>query len=179
MRKRNYGFGLNGEIDNAYTLQYGARVVVGIVVGVGAVIGVLAGLGFSFTALSPLVIGGVIGVAPLALLAIGLRFFFCDVINAFKKEKGIVEKGIIAALALPFLLATIASVAAGVCIATAANAVLPGVFATWWAIAAGAGIGAITLPTGIVTGVTAAALFAGSISESVISDEYVTGPRTA
>ncbi|MDG7055165.1 MAG: hypothetical protein LJD31_01245 [Wolbachia endosymbiont of Menacanthus eurysternus] len=166
-RTKDYGFKLNEEIDDAYVFQFGARVAVGIVVGVGAVIGALAGLGLSFTALSPLVIGGVIGVASLALLAIGVRFFFRGAINEFKKEKGIAEKDLIAVSAPPFLLAAIASVATGVCIATAANAVLPGVFATWWAIAAGAGIGAIALPTGIVTGVTVATLFAGSISESV------------
>lgn len=181
-RTKNYRNSLNEKIDEAYEFQFGARVVVGAIVGVGAVVGALAGLGLSFTALSPLVAGGIIGaVLPvsLVLVAIGLRIYYRDKINELKKEKGIVEKRAIAALAPPFLLATIASVATGVCIAAAANAVLPGVFATWWAIAAGAGIEAITLPTGIVTGATAVAMFAGSISEFVISDEYVTGLRTA
>ncbi|MFP3019826.1 hypothetical protein [Wolbachia endosymbiont (group A) of Pogonocherus hispidulus] len=181
-RKYDYVYPLNKKIDEFYELQSFARIVVGAVVGVGAVIGALAGLGLSFTALSPLVIGGVIGAvfpALLTLMAIGARYYLRNNINEGKKEEGIVEKRAIAALITPFLFMAIASVATGVSLAATANAVLPGIFATWWAIAAGAGIGAIALPTGIVTGVTVASMFAGSIHECIMSDDYVLGPRTA
>jgi|GEM_PF-1570954 len=181
-RKRDYSSGFNKQVDNSYAIQFYARITAAIIVGVGAVIGALAGLGLSFTALSPLVAGGIIGAispALLALVAIGLRYCYRDKVNKWKKEEGIVEKRIIAAFIPPFLFATIASVAVGVGLAATANVVLPGVFATWWAIAAGAGIGALALPTGIVTGVTVTSMFAGNIFESVISDEYVIGPRTA
>ncbi|MGL9718757.1 MAG: hypothetical protein ACR5K9_09100 [Wolbachia sp.] len=181
-RTKNYYWPeLNKKIDNSYTLQSCARVAVGITVGVGAVIGALAGLGLSFTALSPLVAGGIIGAifpALLALVAIGLRYCYRDEVNKWKKEEGIVEKRIIAASIPPFLFATIASAAAGVGLAATTNVVLPGVFATWWAIAVGAGISALALPTGIVTGVTVAALFAGSIHESIIPNHLVMGSRT-
>lgn len=56
-RKKDYGYHPNKNIDGLYIFQLGARITVGAVVGVGAVIGALAGLGLSFTALSPLVIG--------------------------------------------------------------------------------------------------------------------------
>ncbi|WP_253302333.1 hypothetical protein [Wolbachia endosymbiont of Psylliodes chrysocephala] len=149
-RKYDYGYSPNG-----------AKIIVGAVVGVDAVIGALAGLGLSFTALSPLVIGGVVGAvfpALLALVAIGLRCYYRNEINEEKRKEGIVEKRVIAALTPPFLFAAIASVATRVSLAATANAVLPGVFATWWAIAAGAGIGAIALPTGIVTGAAVTAI---------------------
>ncbi|GFQ64152.1 putative membrane protein [Trichonephila clavata] len=138
-RKYDYGYSPNKEI---YEFQFGARIIVLAVVGVGAVIGALAGLGLSFTALSPLVIGGVVGAvfpALLALVAIGVRYYLRNDINEWKKKEGIVEKRVIAALTPPFLFATIASVATGVGLAAITNAVLPGIFATWWATAAGAG----------------------------------------
>ncbi|MGL9688295.1 MAG: hypothetical protein ACR5K6_00640 [Wolbachia sp.] len=78
-----------------------------------------------------------------------MRCCYRDKINKFKKEKGIVEKDVIVAFVPPFLLATIASVAVGVGSAATANVILPDVFTTWWAMAAGAGIGALALPTGI------------------------------
>ncbi|MGL9718440.1 MAG: hypothetical protein ACR5K9_07270 [Wolbachia sp.] len=171
-RKKDYGRDINAQIDKSYELQFGARIVVGAIVGVGAVVGALAGLGLSFTALSPLVIGGVVGAtfpALLALVAVGLRCYYRNEINEEKKREGISEKHVIAAFIPPFLFATIASVATGVSLAATANVVLPGVFATWWAVAVGAGIGALALPTGIVTGAAAASMFAGSIFESSVS----------
>ncbi|WCR58102.1 DUF554 family protein [Wolbachia endosymbiont of Ctenocephalides felis wCfeJ] len=181
-RKNNYKWGRNKEIDKTYDCQFYARIVVGISVGVGTVTGALAGLVPSLTALSPLVIGGVIGaVLPvsLVLVAIGLRCYYHNDINRWKKEEGIVEKRAIAAFMPSFLFGAIASVATGACLAATANAVLPGVFATWWAIAVGAGIGAFALPTGIITGAVVTSVFAGSIHEFVTSDDYVIGPRTA
>ncbi|QOD38324.1 hypothetical protein [Candidatus Wolbachia massiliensis] len=179
-RKKDYRFDhLNEQIDLSYGVQFYARIVVGAIVGVGAVVGALAGLGLSFSALSPLAIGGIVGAVfpvSLVLVAIGLRRYYRDKINEFKKEEGIVEKDVIAAFIPPFLFATIASVATGVSLAATANAILPGVFATWWAIAAGAGISALALPTGIVTGATIASMFTGSIHESVTSNDYVLGP---
>jgi hypothetical protein len=44
-----------------------------------------------------------------------------------------------------FLFGAIVSIATGVCLAAATNVILPGVFTTWWTIAAGAGIGAIAI----------------------------------
>ncbi|MGL9762884.1 MAG: hypothetical protein ACR5LB_12440 [Wolbachia sp.] len=104
------------------------------IVGVGDVVGALAGLGLSFTALSPLVASEIIGAispALLALVVIGLRCFYRDKINKLKKEKGIVEKDVIVAFVSPFLLTTIASVAVGVGLAATANVILSGVFAIW------------------------------------------------
>jgi hypothetical protein len=47
------GLLINKKIDESYEFQSVARIVVGGVVGVGVVIETLAGLGLSFTALSP------------------------------------------------------------------------------------------------------------------------------
>ncbi|GFY65294.1 uncharacterized protein TNIN_37961 [Trichonephila inaurata madagascariensis] len=108
---------------------------------IGCLVGALAGLGLSFTALSPLVIGGVVGAvfpALLALVAIGLRCYYRNEINEEKRKEGIVEKRVIAALMPLFIPMTVASIATGVGFAAIANAVLPGIFATWWSVAAGA-----------------------------------------
>lgn len=48
-------------------------------------------------------------------------------------EKGFVEKRAIAALMPLFIPMTVISIATGVVLAAATNAVLPGIFATWWA----------------------------------------------
>lgn len=106
-----------------------------------------------------------------------MRCYYRNEINEEKRKEGIVEKRVIAALTPPFLFAAIASVATGVSLAATANAVLPGVFATWWSVAVGAGIGAIALPTGIITGVTVASMFAGNLFEYIIPDKYVIEPR--
>lgn len=178
-RKYDYGYTLNKKIDEAYGLQFCARIAVGAVVGVGAVIGALAGLGLSFTALSPLVIGGVVGAvfpALLTFVAIGARYCFRNEINKLKKEEGFVKKRVIAALMPLFIPMTVTNIATGVGLAVIANAVLPGIFATWWAISAGAGIGVIALPTGVVTGITVASIFAGSIHECIMPDDCAYGP---
>ncbi|MDR2045969.1 MAG: hypothetical protein LBP77_03240 [Rickettsiales bacterium] len=176
MRKRNYT-----ECNNVVHVMYDLRPniekamsiarVIGYIAAVGSIIGclvgALAGLGLSFTALSPLVIGGAVGAvfpALLAFVAIGARYCFRNEINELKKEEGFVEKRVIAALMPLFIPMTVISIATGVGLAAATNAVLLGIFATWWAIAVGAGIGAI-------------ALLAGSLLEYIMPDKYVVGPR--
>ncbi|MGL9726226.1 MAG: hypothetical protein ACR5KV_06500 [Wolbachia sp.] len=73
---------------------------------IGCLVGVSAGLAASFTVLSPLVIGSVIGVvfpSLLVLVFIGIHCYFCDDINEFKKDEGFVEKRVITALMAFFI----------------------------------------------------------------------------
>lgn len=87
MVEKNYDWDSNAQIDTSYELQFVARIAVGAIVGVAA-IGALAGLGLSFTALSPLVIGGAVGAvfpALLAFVAIGARYYLRNEINEWKK----------------------------------------------------------------------------------------------
>ena len=178
-RKYNYYHPEYNEfIDLSYELQQNTRIGIGVIVGLGAAVGTLAGLGLSFTALSPLVIGGVVGaisVASLALAAAGLRYCYRDKINEWKKKEGFVEKRIITAVMPFFLFGAIVSIATGVCLAAATNVVLPGVFTTWWAIAAGAGIGAIALSAGVFAGKTVGNMFAGSVVEDIMPDQSIVG----
>lgn len=193
MRKRNYTGELDDIVDCIYdfrsnkamkgkdtsiarTMEYIAAV--GSII--GCLVGALAGLGLSFTALSPLVIGEVVGAvfpALLALLAIGARYYLRNSINEWKKEEGFMEKRIIAALMPLFIPMTVISIATGVGLAAAVNAVLPGIFATWWSVAAGAGIGAIALLAEITTAVIVTEKFAGNLLEYIIPDKYVVEPR--
>lgn len=125
MRKRNYTKGLDDIVDCIYDFRPNiekamkekdtsiARAI-GYIAAVSSIIGCLvgapAGLGLSFTALSPLVIGGAVGAvfpALLALLSIGIRYYLRNNINKSKKEIGIVEKRVIAALMLLFIPMTV------------------------------------------------------------------------
>jgi hypothetical protein len=193
MRKSNYTE-YNNVVDVMYDLRPNiekamkekdmsiARVI-GYIAAVGSIIvclvGALAGLGLSFTVLSPLVIGGAVGAvfpALLAFVAIGARYCFRNEINELKKEEVFVEKRVIAALMPLFIPMTVISIATGVGLAAATNAVLPDIFATWWAIAVGAGVGAIALLAGITTSVIVTEKFAGSLLEYIMPDKYVVGP---
>ncbi len=69
--------------------------------------------------------------ALLALVAIGLPCYYRNEINEEKGKESIIEKLVIAALVPFFISMSASSVATGVCIAATANAVLPGIFATW------------------------------------------------
>ncbi|WP_250295191.1 hypothetical protein [Wolbachia endosymbiont of Oedothorax gibbosus] len=121
MRKRNYTGGFDDIVDRIYDFRPNiekamkekdtsiARAI-GYIAAVSSIIGCLvgapAGLGLSFTALSPLVIGGAVGAvfpALLALLAIGARYYLRNDINELKKKVGFVEKRVIAAL-MPFFI---------------------------------------------------------------------------
>ncbi|WP_341822729.1 hypothetical protein [Wolbachia endosymbiont (group A) of Clivina fossor] len=81
-----------------------------ILLGVASVIGALTGLGLSFTALSPLVIGGIVAAVPVILLAA------CVICKGKCSKKDL------------FLMAVscVASAAIGVGLAAAATAIFPG-----------------------------------------------------
>ncbi|WP_353278614.1 hypothetical protein [Wolbachia endosymbiont (group B) of Longitarsus flavicornis] len=99
-----------------------------IVLGIGAAIGALTGLALSFTALSPLVMGGIIAAVPAALLA-------CIMIykKNFSKKSFFIGACLCAA-----------SFATGVGLAAAATAVFPGAMLGMGSAAlAGAVIGVI------------------------------------
>ncbi|WP_374698298.1 hypothetical protein [Wolbachia endosymbiont (group B) of Limnophora tigrina] len=100
--------------------------------GVASVTGALIGLGLSFTALSPLVIGGIVAAIPITLLTV---FFIFD--NARKgkfSKKDLFESACIC----------IASAAIGVGLAAAATAIFPGAMLGMGSAAlAGATIGVI------------------------------------
>lgn len=196
MRKRNYDGVLNDMIDDAYNLRSTIKEIlddedmsedismahaIRYIAALGSMIGCLAeasaGLGLSFTALSPLVIGGAIFPSLLVLVSIGIRYYFRDDINEFKKDEGFIEKRVIAALMAFFIPMTVASIAIGVGLAAATDAIFPGIFATWYSVVPGAGIGAITLLAGIATVVLIAEKFAGNLFEYIIPDKYVIGPR--
>jgi len=60
-----------------------------VVVGIGSVIGALAGLGLSFTSLSPLVIGGIVGVMSIML---GIICTAISIISAYKANEKTAER---------------------------------------------------------------------------------------
>ncbi|MDR2978550.1 MAG: hypothetical protein LBU56_04050 [Rickettsiales bacterium] len=127
--------------------------------GILSVAGALASLGLSFTALSPLVIGGIVAAIPLIFIGA------CVVCDDVEKGKSCKEN--------LFMVACIcgASAAIGVGLAAAATAIFPGAML---------GAGSIAL-TGAVIG--AIAPIAGAVAERYIIDpiakkvnEYVISP---
>lgn len=80
-----------------------------ILLGAASVIGALTGLGLSFTALSPLVIGGIVAAVPIILLT---AFCICTGTGVFSKKD-------------LFMIASLC-VAIGVGLAAAATAIFPG-----------------------------------------------------
>lgn len=151
MRKRSYERELNDIVDDIYNLRSTIKKnldkdisiarIIGCIAVLGSAIGCLAGafvgLGLSFTTLSPLVIGGAIGaVLPslLALVSIGIRYYFCDDINELKKKEGFVEKRVMAALMAFFIPVAVTSIATGVGLAAVTDAAFPGIFATWYSV---------------------------------------------
>ncbi|WP_341807859.1 hypothetical protein [Wolbachia endosymbiont (group E) of Neria commutata] len=136
---------------------------------IGAVIGAFAGLGlFSFTTLSPLIIGALVaGAFPafIAACAIGLYYFRRNEITENFRSKKLDGKRLILA-AMP-LIGTIVltDIAIGVVIAAIADAILPGIFATWWAAAAGAVIGAVVAPVMTVAVLLAFEMFKNKIAD--------------
>ncbi|APR98489.1 hypothetical protein [Wolbachia endosymbiont of Folsomia candida] len=147
-----------------------------VTAGIGSVVGALVGLGLSFTALSPLIIGGIVASifpAFIAALVIGARCCFRDDINKVKKRDNFVEKRAILA-AMPIIgIIVLTDIAIGASIAATANAIFPGVFATWWALAAGAVIGAVVVPVTIVAGLVASKMFGDKIYD------YACNPKTS
>lgn len=119
-----------------------------ILCGVASEMGALTGLGLSFTALSPLVMGGIFGSITLALLAV---YLICE------KDPSKTEN------LKPICVATIAlaSVAIGVGLAAATTAIFPGAMI-------GAGSAALT---GAVIGVSA--FIAGVLATNYIIDPIV------
>lgn len=100
----------------------------------GAAIGAFIGLGLSFTALSPLVIGGIIGFAPITALCIR------DFLNN-KESLALVGAS----------LTTVAVV--GVALGAAANSLFPGVMLSLWTAAlVGVVIGAIGTVSSLFVG---------------------------
>ena len=106
--------------------------------GAASVIGALTGLGLSFTALSPLVVGGIVAAVP-AILFAALGIY------------GSVQKGEFSKEALFFFACIcVASVAIGVGLAAAATAIFPGAMLGMGSAAlAGATIGVIAPIAGL------------------------------
>ncbi|WP_353273446.1 hypothetical protein [Wolbachia endosymbiont (group A) of Agelastica alni] len=132
--------------------------------GAASVIGAFTGLGLSFTALSPLVIGGIVGSITPALIAafcaVALLCKFCtkDPIEKDNKEN-----------TLLFVIGTLASAAIGVGLAAAATAIFPGAMLGMGSAAlAGATIGVIAPIAGLFA--TMAIIFAAEkVNEYIIS----------
>ncbi|WP_265026981.1 hypothetical protein [Wolbachia endosymbiont (group A) of Bombylius major] len=125
-----------------------------ILLGAVSVIGALTGLGLSFTALSPLVIGGIIAAIPVILLT---AYFICDSVKEGKFSKEAL---------FFFACICVASVAIGVGLAAAATAIFPG--AMLGAALAGATIGVIAPIAGLLA--TAAIISAAKkVNEHIIS----------
>ncbi|WP_264339002.1 hypothetical protein [Wolbachia endosymbiont (group A) of Cheilosia soror] len=125
-----------------------------ILLGAVSVIGALTGLGLSFTALSPLVIGGIIAAIPVILLT---AYFICDSVKEGKFSKEAL-----------FFFACIC-VAIGVGLAAAATAIFPGAMLGMGSAAlAGATIGVIAPIAGLFA--TMAIIFAAEkVNEYIIS----------
>ncbi|MDX5495981.1 MAG: hypothetical protein O7198_04880 [Wolbachia endosymbiont of Nomada marshamella] len=102
-----------------------------ILLGVASVIGALTGLGLSFTALSPLVIGGIVAAVPVILLAA------CSICKGGCSKKDLFSMAV-------------ASAAIGVGLAAAATAIFPGAMLGMGSAAlAGATIGVIAPIAGL------------------------------
>ncbi|WP_253303536.1 hypothetical protein [Wolbachia endosymbiont of Phyllotreta cruciferae] len=103
-----------------------------IICGIASVIGALTGLGLSFTALSPLVIGGIIAAVPAILFA---ACIICGSVQEGKfSKKDLFETAVLC----------VASAAIGVGLAAATTAIFPGAMLGMGSAAlAGATIGVI------------------------------------
>lgn len=135
-----------------------------VVLGIGATIAALAGLGLSFTALSPLIIAGIVGsIAPAlftALLAGDMLYQSCKGNYIKDEDKGLfVSYGVI----------TLASAAIGVGLAAAAMAIFPGVTLGMGSAAlAGAIIGGIA-PVAAICAIVATVFAAQKVNDYIIS----------
>ncbi len=123
-----------------------------------SVIGALAGLGLSFTALSPLAVGGIVGSIVPACWAV---FYIVDSLYKFFKKDPI-EK----AMLIGWSIATPVSAAIGVGLAAAATAIFPGAMLD--AALAGAVIGVMAPIAGLFATV-AILLAAEKVNEYIIS----------
>jgi hypothetical protein len=125
----------------------------------GAIIGALTGLGLSFTALSPLVIGGVIAVVPAIL------FYAYSIYNSIREETFSKED------LFTYIWLCAASAAIGVGLAAAATAIFPGaMLGVGSAALTGAAIGAIAP----IAGALATAYIIEPIAKKV--NEYILSP---
>ncbi|MBS9530701.1 hypothetical protein INQ25_04855 [Wolbachia endosymbiont of Rhagoletis cerasi] len=129
-----------------------------ILLGVVSVIGAFTGLGLSFTALSPLVIGGIIAAIPVILLT---AYFICDSVKEGKFSKEAL---------FFFACICVASVAIGVGLAAAATAIFPGAMLGMGSAAlAGAVIGAIAPITAFLAMENIIVPIAEKVNEHIIS----------
>lgn len=159
-------------LEELYSIQSFIRRSVGIAVATVAITA-LTGFGLSFTALSPLMVGVVLGgalSASIVAAAIGLRCYFSKDINEAKRH-GAQEGRVIAALVPFFITTALTSVAAGVGLAVTANAIFPGVMLGMESAAlAGGVIGAIALPVAVITGIIVTGMFIGNLAEYITQD---------
>ncbi|WP_386086728.1 hypothetical protein [Wolbachia endosymbiont (group A) of Norellia spinipes] len=124
-----------------------------ILLGVASVIGALTGLGLSFTALSPLVIVGIIADVPVILLTA------CDICEGECSKKDLFNMAVLC----------VASAAIGVGLAAAATAIFPGaMLGIGSAALTGAAIGAIAPIAGIFA-IIATSFAAKKVNEYIIS----------
>ncbi|WP_264703422.1 hypothetical protein [Wolbachia endosymbiont (group A) of Volucella inflata] len=122
--------------------------------GIASVIGALIGLGLSFTALSPLVIGGIVTAVPIILFSV------CDICDSVKKGK--FSKGDLFTMSV----LCVATTAIGVGLAATATAIFPG--AMLGAALAGPTKGVIAPIAGLLA--TAAIISAAKkVNEHIIS----------
>ena len=137
--------------------------------GVSAVIGAITGFGLSYTALSPLVVGGIVGSIIPALFT---TFFIGGLLYQFCKGNEIEDDHRNATIG--FGIITALSAAAGVGIIVAANAIFPGVTTMGSPALVGAIIGATALTVGTFAafvacaGICAACLAAFMVNECIV-----------
>ncbi|WCR59099.1 MAG: hypothetical protein PG978_000513 [Wolbachia endosymbiont of Ctenocephalides felis wCfeF] len=114
--------------------------------GLGAVLGGLIGLGLSFTALSPLVIGGIIGsILPILPIVFTIGLHRLYLIKGADRGEGEGEGEGTRAAVVYFGTLTAISVGIGVGLAAAAVSIFPGAMLGMQSVALiGAAIGAIT-----------------------------------
>ncbi|MFP3027853.1 MAG: hypothetical protein ACEY3L_16995 [Wolbachia sp.] len=126
-----------------------------IVLGIGATIGALTGLGLSFTALSPLVMGGIVAAIPALLY-----FALCT-------GKRLSQSQFSYAHACLF----VASAAIGVSLAAAATAISPSIML---GMGSAALAGALIVPISLIAGLIATACIIEPIAKKV--NEYIISP---
>ncbi|MFP3023019.1 MAG: hypothetical protein ACEY3K_08960 [Wolbachia sp.] len=133
-----------------------------VVLGIGATIGALAGLGLSFTALSPLIIGGIVGsIAPAlftALLAGNMLYQSC-------KGNYIEDKGLFVFCGVT----TLASAAIRVGLAAAAMTIFPGVTLGMGSAALAGAIIVGIAPVAAICAIVATVFAAKKVNDYIIS----------
>ncbi|AZU37346.1 hypothetical protein BBB02_01910 [Wolbachia endosymbiont of Bemisia tabaci] len=132
-----------------------------VVLSTGATIGAYAGLKLSFTALSPLIIGGIVGsIAPALFTVMLAENMLCQSCKIKDEEKN---------LFFSCCVNTLASAAIGVGLAAAAMAIFPGVTLGMGSAALAGAIIGVIVPIAAAYAIVATVFAAQKVNDYIIS----------